>query len=164
MTHHQASYYIYIVIDKPDFLPPPRSIVHKARSSKSKSNQDSITEPTVSDESQIPHGNAYTSFLAKYQGFKAKLLEYLTETFLSHATSSTNQYSYSMILDSTSLQSLSIVQGGNVYTSDGNQDGEAGQIMLFGTTVCIPSPTISSSSLAIQILGFMGWEFARLGT
>ena len=35
---HQASH-IYIVIDKPDYLPPPRSIVYKSRSSKSRPNQ-----------------------------------------------------------------------------------------------------------------------------
>ena len=86
VTYHQVSY-IYLVIDKPDYLPPPRSIVHESRSSKSKSNQDSIAEPTVTDESQILHGKAYSSLLAKCRGFKAKLIEYLTEKFISHATS-----------------------------------------------------------------------------
>ena len=38
-------------------------------------------------ESQIPHGKTYSSLLAKCQGFKAKLIEYLTEKFSSHATS-----------------------------------------------------------------------------
>ena len=36
-----------------------------------------------------------------------------------------NQYSYSLIMDSPSLRSLSTVRGGNVYTSEGNQHGEA---------------------------------------
>ena len=56
-TRHQASY-IYIVIDKPDYVPPPRSIVHKSRSNQLKSNQQSIVEFTVTDKSQIPHGKA----------------------------------------------------------------------------------------------------------
>ena len=137
VTHHQASY-IYIVIDKPDYLPPPRSIVHKSRSSKSKSNQDSTAKPTVTDESQIPHGKAYSSLLANYQGFKAKLIEYLTENFISHATSSTKQYNYSLIMDSPLLQSLSTIQSGNVYTSEGNEHGEADYAIWYH---CMHSPS-----------------------
>ena len=78
---HQAVY-LYIVIDKPDFLPPPRSIVHKSRASTQKSDQDSIVEPVVADEYEIPHGKAYSSMLAKCTEFKAELIEYMTSKFL----------------------------------------------------------------------------------
>ena len=133
VAHHQASY-VYIVIDKPNHLPPPRSIVHKSRSSKAKSNQDSTVEPTVADESEIPHGQAYSSFLAKCHGFKTKLIEYLTQKYLSQAMSSTKQQNYSLIMDSPSLQSLSTIKDGNMYSSEGNEHGEADYAIWYHCT------------------------------
>ena len=120
VTHQQASY-IYIIIDKPDFLPPPWSIVHTSRSRKCKSNQMSMVEPVVTDESEIPHGTVYSSLLANCHAFKAKLIEYITTKFLSQANFSTKQSNYTLIMDSPSLQSLSKVRNGNTYTTEGNQ-------------------------------------------
>lgn len=96
--HHKAKH-IYIVIDKPSFLPPPRSIVHKSRASRT--TQDVIVDPVISDESQIPHGSAYSSILAcKSASFKSELIKYITSQFLDEATSTTSNYDFNVTLDS----------------------------------------------------------------
>lgn len=121
---HQALY-IYIIIDKPDFLPPPRSIVHKSRAHTHKSNQTSNAEPAVTDESQIPHGKTYSSFLSNSPSFKVKLVEYVTSKYLSQGISSTKLRNFSVILDSPSLPSLTTIRDGRVYHSESNEHGEA---------------------------------------
>ena len=84
----------------------------------------------------------------------AKLIEYLTEKFLSHAPSSTKHYNYSLNTDSPSLQSLSTIQGGNVYTSDGNEHGEADYAIWYH---CMHSPSnnliIVSSNVDTWVYG-----------
>ena len=51
--------YIYIVIDKPEFLPPPRTLVHKSRSKKS--GRYSGHELQVTGPTPVPHGKSYSS-------------------------------------------------------------------------------------------------------
>ena len=53
--------HIYLVFDKPDFLPPPRSIVHKSRGTKA---GNVIPDPTIRDDATIPHSKSYCSLLA----------------------------------------------------------------------------------------------------
>ena len=84
--HHAK--HIVIVIDKPEFLPPPRSIVHKSRASKSATG--SCSEPTVTDDSPIPHNLSYSSLLAKSKTFKTKLIEHMTSKFLTQAQATTH--------------------------------------------------------------------------
>ena len=121
---HKALY-LYIVIDKPDFLPPPRAIVHRSRTNTQKSNLASAVEPVVTDDSLIPHEKAYSSILAKCPQFKVKLLEYITSKYQTQAVSSTKQCHFSVILDSPSLSSLSTIQGGCMRNSESNEYGEA---------------------------------------
>lgn len=68
---HNASH-VYLVIDKPDFLPPPRSLVHQSRASKS--DQDTRPDPIIEDDQIIPHNKTYTSLLSKSNSFKRKLI------------------------------------------------------------------------------------------
>ena len=118
--HHQAAH-IYIVIDKPDYLPPPRALVHELRASTSLN----FIEPTVSDESSIPHGKVYSSTLAKSTTFKSHLIEYVTSKFVSKAMILTKNYDFSLVIDSPSLQQLLMIQNGNVTNSTRNEHGEA---------------------------------------
>ena len=72
-SYYQCQY-VYIIIDKPNFLPPPRTLVHQARSQKAKSSEP---EPNITDKTSIPHGNKYTSLLS-VKSFEANLMKYLT--------------------------------------------------------------------------------------
>ena len=152
VLHHQAVY-LYIVVDKPDFLPPPRSIVHKSRASTQKSDQDSIVEPVVADEYEIPHGKAYSSILAKCTEFKAKLIEYMTSKFLTQAGAITNQYKFVVILDSPLLPSLATIWRGKVNTSESNEHGEADCAIWYH---CIHS---SSNSVLIVSSDTDSWVY-----
>lgn len=80
--------YLYIVIDKPDYLPPPRKLVHASR----KERVGSLTcsaylDPEISDSSPIPHSQAYTSLLSSSETFKWKLIQYISNKMIETASS-----------------------------------------------------------------------------
>ena len=56
-TNNHRCQYVHIIIDKPEFLPAPRTLVHQARLRKAQSISES--DPKISDASPIPHGNKY---------------------------------------------------------------------------------------------------------
>ena len=51
--------HIYLVFDKTDLLPPPRSIVHESRSRKVMGSV--IPDPAIRDDAAIPHTQTYSS-------------------------------------------------------------------------------------------------------
>ena len=71
---------------------------------------------------------------------------------MSHATSSTKQYNYS-IMDSPSLQSLSTIQGWNVYTSEGNEHGKADYAIWFHSIHSPSNNLIVSSNTDTWVYG-----------
>ena len=162
VLRHQ-SLYLYIIIDKPDFLPPPRTIVHTSRANKSKSSQDTIVSPEVTDESQIPHGKCYSAILANCTQFKVKLIEYVTSKFQAQAMHSTRQRHFSLILDSPSIQTVSTIRNGTLHNSQSNQHGEAEYAILHH---CIQTPSnnvlIVSSDTDTWVYGLGVYESGQL--
>ena len=84
-----------------------------------------MVSPEVTDESQIPHGKCYSAILANCLQFKVKLIEYVTSKFQAQGMHSTRQCDFSLILDSPSLQTVSTIRDGALYTSQSNEHGEA---------------------------------------
>ena len=82
--------YIYIVVDKPEFLPPSRTLVHKSRSKKS--GRYSGHEPQVTGPTPVPHGKSYSSLLSSSKVFKANLIKYIT-LFIEWGKKTTNIHS-----------------------------------------------------------------------
>lgn len=76
---HHCAEDIVIVIDKPDFLPPPRSIVHKARAKRS---SIELPDQAISDTCNVSHGTSYSSILARLKTFKEQPIKYMTLKFL----------------------------------------------------------------------------------
>ncbi len=74
---------VYIIIDKPDFLPPSRSIVHRNRYD-SKCRSTPLCVPNISDNENIFHGSEYAAVLGD-QEYKAQLIKYLSDKFLEFA-------------------------------------------------------------------------------
>ena len=121
LLRHRALY-LYIVIDKPDFLPPPWLIVHRSPARTHKSNQASTIDPAVTDDALIPRGKEYSTILANCPQFKVKLIEYITSKYQAQAVSSTKQSNFP---DSPPLPLLLTIRDGCVFTSEGNEHGEA---------------------------------------
>ena len=63
---------IYVVIDKPAFLPPPRDLVHKQRSKKA-SSVPLCTPTIIKDSEHISYGSEYTSLLTD-EMYKSELI------------------------------------------------------------------------------------------
>ena len=108
----QGAFHVYLVIDKPDFLPPPRSIVHQSRASRS--DQDTSPDPVIEDDQIIPHNETYTSLLSKSNSFKTKLIEYLSNKFIAQSAAITTKYRFSDTIDSPSFSSLATVNSGAI--------------------------------------------------
>ena len=108
---------IYIVIDKPDFLPPPRALVHASRSKKT-----SHTGPTppIGSTLSVPHGSEYLSLL-NVPYFKAALIEYLTLQFVTKA----QQQLTSIVVDSPSLYNPKSISKHGVVELPSNEQREA---------------------------------------
>ena len=118
---HGAAHVI-IVLDKPDFLPPPRSIVHTKRA---RSAQDTKVDPTVAPDEHIPHSRTYSSLLSASQTFKSNLLEFITTQIINKAATVSLRFNFSLIMDSPSLPVVQTIQNGNTHDSPSNEHGEA---------------------------------------
>ncbi len=118
---------IYIVIDKPDFLPPPRSIVHYSRSLKTQT--CSTVDPNIEDEKPIPHDHTYTSLLANSTSFRENLLTYLSTKIITEAKSVTCAKPFDLVLDTLSFPTPILVSSGATTNLQPNQHGEADYAM-----------------------------------
>ena len=111
-----------LVIDKPDYLPPPRSIVHTSRG---KRNQQDFLDPVIRDDATIPHSNSYSALLANSTSFRRCLLQYLTENFGDKSKTVTRNYTFSVTIDSPLLPFLVTIHRGQSENKPPNQHGEA---------------------------------------
>lgn len=134
--------HVYLVFDKPDFLPPPRAIVHKSRGKRA---ENSIINITIRDDAAIPHNTAYSSLLAKSSTFKQQLLEYVTTQFKNKASKTTTTYNFVVTIDSPSLTSVLRISNGVISSQQSNEHGEADYAMWHH---CILDP--SSNFLIIS--------------
>lgn len=115
----KSATHVYLIFDKPDHLPPPRSIVHRSRG---KRNQHDTPDPVVTDAAAIPHSKSYSSLLANSTTFKRCLLQYVTDLFRDKSTAVTSNYSFSVTIDSPSLPA---VNNGSIDSKPANHHGEA---------------------------------------
>ncbi len=127
--HHQCKR-IYIVIDKPEYLPPPRLLVHQSRSKRSGSYAGPT--PKITDSATIPHGKNYTALLSSAT-FKADLLDYLTKQFITHSVQVTKTYPFHLLLGSPSIPVPALVSNGLVTEQHPNKHGEADYAIWYHT-------------------------------
>ena len=71
---------MYIVIDKPDFLPPPRNIIHELRSANVNTHTNTLSKLSITDD-DVLHGSHYASFISD-KWYKSLLVEYLCKKIL----------------------------------------------------------------------------------
>ena len=111
---------IYVVIDKPAFLPPPRDLVHKQRSKKA-SSVPLCTPTIIKDSEHISYGSEYTSLLTD-EIYKSELIKYLSIKVLEFAVSADVPL---FIIDSPAFPYLCMLRNGIVYERPSNEHGEA---------------------------------------
>lgn len=113
----------YIIIDKPNYLPPPRSIVHKSRYGKNKSIPLSI--PDISDNGNMYHSAEYTTFLGD-QEYKNKIICYLSNKFIQFALLSTSHLpALRIVIDSPAFDHVKCLEHGQQSDLVSNEHGEA---------------------------------------
>ncbi len=132
----QRSCTVYVVIDNPDFLPPPRELVHKARASKHKGTTPVL--PHISEENAMPGSRDFTALLTSAD-FKACLIRYISQKFVKKARASPN---LTLVLDSPAYDTTIMVQHGDV--SNLLLMSTERQIMLYGTMQFIALPPMYS--------------------
>ena len=113
---------VYLVFDHQDYLPPPRSIVHTTRG---KGKQQDLPDPLIRNDSPIPHGNSYSSLLANSKTFRKSILHYLTSNLVKKALATTKHYNFTVVIDSPSVSSVVVIQGGQSSERAPNEHGEA---------------------------------------
>ena len=112
---------IYIVIDKPDYLPPPRVLVHQSRAEKT--NKCADYPQAVADGQRIPH-NGFTSLLSTKQ-FKEDLIKYISFRLTSKCVLTSGTKPITFVIDSTSAPSPFLIQGGSIQKHPTNEHGES---------------------------------------
>ena len=113
--------HIYIVIDKPEFLPPPRSLVHQSRADKAGKLND---QPyTISDDQTIPH-NGFTALLSLKE-YKTDLVKYISFKLTSKCVLISGVKAITFIIDSPSAPSPFIIRQGSIQQHPHNQHGES---------------------------------------
>lgn len=128
-----------VVVDKPQYLPKPRELLHQFRSGKMNSH-----ECNKCDEGEIPHANNFQQMLANAQ-LKKQLINYLMQKFR-NITSRKNM-AVQVILDYEGISTPCSVYNGNVVDLPmlANKNGEADYNVWFHC--------MTSSSRNIVILG-----------
>ena len=119
---HNKSKFIYLVIDKPDFLPPPRVLVHQSRAKATQESQS--LDPEIGDEQPIPHDRAYTALLTSSETFKQKLLKYLSTKMLQRSLETTTSTDIEVVIDTPSFTQPALIKSGTVHRQSPNQHGE----------------------------------------
>ena len=104
---------IYIVVDKPQYLPPPRDLVHTSRSDRT---NNMTTVLPVGSTLPIPHGSEYSAFLCT-QEFKCDLIDYITTKFILMAQETHTH----MVIDSPSLGQPTRICDDNISSLQPNQ-------------------------------------------
>ena len=122
----------------PNYLPPPRSIVHTSRG---KRNQHDFLDPVIRDDATIPHSNSYSALLANSTSFRRCLLQYLTENFGDKSKTVTRNYNFSVTIDSPLLPFLVTIHRGQSENKPPNQHGEA-DYAIWHHCICEISTTI----------------------
>ena len=111
---------IYIVIDKPDFLPPPRQLVHQSRANKSGIKDHPYT---ISDTQLIPH-NGFQSLLST-KTYKADLVKYISFKLTSKCILASRSTRVSFILDTPSAPRTYTLTEGSIIEYPHNEHGES---------------------------------------
>ena len=71
---------VTVIVDKKDYLPPVRNIVHAERKAKSKNDSSLYSKYEISDSFACLHGSDYSAALHN-MSFKQKLVDYITSKF-----------------------------------------------------------------------------------
>ena len=120
------SKYLYIVIDKPDYLPPPRKIVHEGR--RKKSGYFRGVEPVIEDNAPLPHGTTFDQLLA-LTSFKSKLIHFITQKIIQASIDYTALRPATIVVDSPSVTCPQKILNGTLTEHLINHHGEADYAM-----------------------------------
>ncbi len=151
--------HVYLVFDNPDFLPPPRSIVHKSRGKRA---QTTSLDPTIEDTAAIPHNQTYSSLLANSSTFKSHLLRYITAHFRDKAAVVTTSYNFTLTIDSPTF--VVRINNGVTACKVNNEHGEA-DYAIWHHAILEPSQNIMvvSSDTDTWVYGLGLYELRHLG-
>ena len=110
----------YLVIDKSNFLPPPRQLVHASRS------QNATLEciPPVAADTNILHSSDYSSALCVPE-YKSNLINILLQQFIFFALSATTNSDITIMIDSPSFNFPVHIAHKKTTSLPQNQHGEA---------------------------------------
>ena len=142
---------IYIVVDKPQHLPPPRDLVHTSCSNKTSSLN---TVAPVGSTLPIPHSSEYSASLC-IKEFKLDLINYITTRFIITAQETLTN----MVIDSPSLECPTCVHDGNVSSIQRNMHGEADYTIWHHTIHCQGTNClVVTSDTDVWVYGLGLWE------
>ena len=155
--------YIYIVVDKPAFLPPPRALVHRTRSEATQGTMYTV-DPEIRNDLPVVHGSRYISLLANSKTFKEKFIKYLSTQMLRNALTVTSNESVKIIMDTPSFTQPAMIKDGSVERHPSNQHGEADYAIWHHASQCEARHILVFSSdtdtwvygLAIKERGYLG--------
>lgn len=156
---------MYIVIDKPEYLPPPRKLVHASRKERAGSlTCSAYLEPEISDISPIPHSQAYTSLLSSSETFQCKLIQYISKKMIENALSTITSHQLVVVIDSPAVQHPVMVTNSTLYSYPQNKHGEA-DYAIWHHAFCTPASSVLVVScdtdswvygLGIYEVGYLG--------
>ena len=119
---------VTVVIDKPEYMPKIRDIIHKERKSKLKAsvnhNSHTYQKINISDNLTCLHGTEYTSALQD-SVFKTKLIDYITAKFKEKAMEMNN--SKTLILDTPYTKSDPILVSAGETRNCSERENEKGE-------------------------------------
>ena len=114
---------VTIVIDKPQYLPPPRALLHTSRQKKLGVSATSKDVEFPDATGPLPHGKDYACSLSQPH-FKAKLIAFVTKTFLKFA-SERLVAEQSILIDSPAIETpLLLLRNKQSVAQQLNQKGE----------------------------------------
>ena len=112
---------VIFVFDKPEYLPPPRELVHDKRA---KGVSSTPLEHEINDSVPVPRSRDYSALLTKPE-FKNKLLRYITDKLVKRCIQESSQTtSVTFVVDSPTLPAIYSIQQGTINSIKHNQHGE----------------------------------------
>ena len=142
---------IYIVIDKPKYLPPPREVVHTYRSDRT---NDLNSAQPVGSTLPIPHGTEYSASLC-IQEFKADIVEFVTTRFILMAQKTHTN----IVIDSPAVGNPLYISDSTISNLRPNQHGEADYAIWHHTIHCQSrNCLVVASDTDVWVYGLGLWE------
>ena len=153
--------FLRIIVDKPQYLPKPRQLLHASRSSKSGVSDGNECE--ITSEGEIPHGKEFQQLLANKE-LKSKLVTYLMNSFRQMAMQI--DLSIALIFDYADIQQPVVILNRRELPLPmlSNKNGEADYNVWFHVRNSLTQTIlITGSDTDIWVYGMALFETGLLG-